>query len=143
MSKRITYLITFIIIFVFLPIGIYIFYFNYQDGLYNTLEEYASYTTLDKTYDVKVKKYKGVGDGEETYTFKTYVVNNDTDEIVYIGTNRISAYGTEVTFSEDTPYPNEYTVTVMMSASNGKTEMLQFDPVSGLRKGKKLRGDII
>lgn len=143
MSKRITYLITFIILFIFLPIGIYIFYFNYQDGLYTSLEEFASYTTKDKTYDVKVMKYKGVGDGEETYTLKTYLVNNDTNEVVYINTKRISAYGTDVTFTEDTPFPSEYTITVMMSSTKGKTEMTQIDAINGLIKGKKLRGNII
>ncbi len=143
MSKRITYLVTFIILCILLPIGIYMFYFNYQDGLYSTLEEFASYTTSDKTYDIKVMKYIGVGDGEESYTLKTYVVNNDTNEVVFINTNRISAYGTEVTFSEDNTLPNDKYVTVMISSSSGKTIMTQIDTLNGLIRGKKLRGNII
>ena len=81
MAKVVTYLITFIIVFGLLPYVAYTAYFNHQDGLYNSLVEVDSYTTLDKDYTIKTMKYNSVR-GEEICTlpnfssFFIYMTNN-------------------------------------------------------------------
>lgn len=139
MSKAVTYIITFLVIFVALPIGIYTFYFDYQDGLYPSLVEYDSYTTKDGKFDVKTMKYNGVG-GEETYVFKLYLVDNDTNDITFIKTVKISSYGTAVDYVEDDLYKNK--LSVLYSASGGKLESVEIDTDLKHIYGKKLKGNI-
>ncbi len=145
MSKAVTYLFTFILIFVLLPVGIYKFYCSYQDGLYPSLSEYASFPDkegakpYDGKYEVKVMKYNGTG-GEEKYVFKVYLINHEDDTTTFIKTVKISSYGTGIEpVVPNDQAPGQYEITLMFTSSGGN-ETLVIDAVNGMVKGKKLRG---
>lgn len=142
MSKSITYIITFLVIFIVLPIGAYTFYCDYQDGLYPTLVEYDSYTTKDKDFDVKVMKFNGLS-GEEVYNFKLFLVNKKTNEAIFIKTVKISSYGTAIEYEEDKSLIDRYNVKVTFTATGGKIEVVEVDTVNGRVFGKKLRGGFL
>ena len=74
LSKKLTYIVTFIVIFGLLPYGIYKFYYKYQDGLYSGLSEYSTYTTPDGKYTVSLRDTKQFGNEDEV-VLKIYLVD--------------------------------------------------------------------
>ena len=137
MERKLITFITILIVFIGLPYIIYMMYINHQDDLYRTLTEYSSYTTLDKNYDVKVMKYQGVTGGEELYNFKFYIVDNSTDTKYFIKNLNVSAYGTDIQYSEDTTL-GRYDVKIKIHSAT-KDEMLTVDLKELRIKGQKVR----
>lgn len=136
MSKAITYIITFIIVFGLLPYVAYTVYFNHQDDIYKTLKEYDSYTTLDKNYSIDVMQYQSVH-GEEVYTFKVYLVDHtDSDKAYFLKNITISSTNTEITY--DDTEPKDGVIKTMISGGS-ETKMVQVDTKTKTPPGKKLR----
>lgn len=139
MSKTITYIITFAIVFLLIPYVAYTAYFNHQDGLYVTLEEYDSYDTVDKSYSMKVMKYKGIH-GEEVYTFKVYLYDKDEDKAYFLKNVKVSSTDTEIEFDDDVALHN--TLTAIISGGSDKY-MVDVDVKTKTPPGKKMRLGII
>ena len=127
MAKVVTYLITFIIVFGLLPYVAYTAYFNHQDGLYNSLVEVDSYTTLDKDYTIKTMKYKvylvDEKDNAKKYFLKNVVINSEDAEIKY-----------------DDTEPKDGVIKIIYSNHQGtETKMVQVNCKTKTPPGKKLR----
>ena len=137
MEKKIVTIITILIVLVGLPYVIYNIYINHQDDLYRTLTEYSSYTTLDKKYDIKIMKYRGVTGGEEVHDFKVYIVQKSNDKAYFVKNVSISAYGTNIEFSEDTSITKN-DLKIMFSSST-KKELVTLDMNELRVKGQKFR----
>ena len=140
MSKAITYIITFLIVFGLLPYVGYNVYFNHQDDIYKTMKEYDSYTTLDKNYSIDVMQYQSVH-GEEVYTFKVYLVDHtDHDKPYFLKTVTISSDNTEITY--DDTVTKDGVIKTMITGGD-ETKMVQVDCKTKTPPGKKLRLGII
>lgn len=139
MAKTITYIITFAIIFLLIPYVAYNAYYDHQDGIYKTLEEYDSYTTVDNSYSLKVMKYKGIH-GEEVYTFKVYLYDKKEDKAYFIKNIKVSSNGTEVDFNDDVALHGKLSATI----SGGSDKYLvEVDVKTKTPPGKKLRIGIV
>lgn len=138
MAKVVTYLITFIIVFGLLPYVAYTAYFNHQDGLYNSLVEVDSYTTLDKDYTIKTMKYNSVR-GEEICTFKVYLVDEKDNAKKYFLKNVvINSEDAEIKY--DDTEPKDGVIKIIYSNHQGtETKMVQVNCKTKTPPGKKLR----
>lgn len=137
MEKKIITFITVIIVLIGLPYLIYNIYINHEDDIYRTLSEYASYTTIDKDYDIKVMNYRSVTGGEEVHHFKLYIVDNKTSKAYFIKNENVSAYGTKIDFIEDKTF-TKYDVKIMLGSSS-KQDMVIADLKEMRVKGQKFR----
>ncbi len=135
MSKAITYIITFLIIFGLLPYIFYNAYFNHQDGIYKTLSEYDSYTTLDKNYTIKTMQYNSVR-GEEVSTFKVYLIDERDGGKAYFLKNVTIL--SDVTITYDDTEPKDGVIKIIYTGDN-ETKMVQVDCNTKTPPGKKLR----
>lgn len=124
LSKKLTYIVTFIVIFGLLPYGIYKFYYKYQDGLYSGLAEYSTYTTPDGKYTVSLRDTKQFGNEDEV-VLKIYLVDNSANEAHYIAKKRFNTTsGAKVTYNTDHD-DTAYTVEVTFSGSSA--ELVKID----------------
>lgn len=124
LSKKLTYIVTFIVIFGLLPYGIYKFYYKYQDGLYSGLAEYSTYTTPDGKYTVSLRDTKQFGNEDEV-VLKIYLVDNSAKEAHYIAKKRFNTTsGAKVTYNTDHD-DSAYTVEVTFSGSSA--ELIKID----------------
>lgn len=136
MSKTITYIITFLILFGLLPCVIYTLYYDHEDDIYKGLKEYDSYTTLDKNYSIQVMQYQSVH-GEEVYTFKVYLVDKtDNDKAYFLKNVKISSDNTEISY--DDTEPKDGVIKTFISGG-GETKMVEVDCNTKTPPGKKLR----
>ena len=137
MEKKIFTLITLLVIFVGLPYIIYKGYINHEDSLYPTLKEYASYTTIDKKYDIKLMTYVGLAN-DDILRLKIYVIDKKNKDTAYFLKNaRLSSMGTNIDFSEHKTIV-AYDINIIMS-SKSKTEMVTVDLKELKIKGQKFR----
>jgi hypothetical protein len=124
LSKKLIYLVTFAVIFLLLPYGIYRFYINYQDGLYLSMQEFSSYTTLNGSYTVEVMDTKQFG-SDETTDVKIYLINNNTDEVTYICHKKQKTYGSDITYKED---KSDDAFNVLVELSSGTVDINCLEP---------------
>ncbi|MBQ1537710.1 MAG: hypothetical protein IIZ73_05260 [Ruminococcus sp.] len=137
MAKVVTYLITFIILFGLLPYIAYTAYYKHQDGLYISLTEVDSYTTLDKNYSIKTMKYNSVR-GEEICTFKVYLVDENGGTEYFLKNVVINSEDAEITYSDTEP--KDGIIKVIYSNHAGtESKMVQVDCKTKTPPGKKLR----
>ncbi len=136
-EKIIRWLIVIVIFLILVPFGIYKGYYAYQENLYPSLNEYASYNSRDGKFTVDVMSEKGYG-AEESINLKVYLTNNDTGDMTFIGVRDFDTYSSsEVTFSEDTTVG--YEITVIFSG-HSTTDTLVIDCNEAKESGKKFLG---
>ena len=138
MEKKIITFITLLIVLVGLPYIIYTLYINHQDDLMTSMKEFASYTTVDEKYDVKVMEYRGVTGGEEMYNFKFYIVDKEANKNYFIKSQNVSTYGTNIKFVEDKDF-GKYDVKIMIKTAS-KSDVIIVDMNELRVKGQKVRG---
>jgi hypothetical protein len=120
LSKKVTYIITFLIVFLLLPYGIYRFYFWYQVDLYPSLSDYEEYTGADGKYTVSIKDTNQYG-SEDTLVLKVYLVDNDSGEVTFIERKRFNTLNSEITYGENkSGSANEIIVTFKEKSSTDK-----------------------
>ncbi|MCD8095936.1 MAG: hypothetical protein LUE12_07395 [Ruminococcus sp.] len=138
-SKVIVTIITILIVFVALPVGIYNYYFNYQNNQFTALEDkdYEAYTTEDGTYSVELKDPATFGGSEDTTSLKIYVVDNETQEYQYICSKSINYRSTEISFLEDS---SEGCVVTVIFEGSDDSDSIEIDCVEKKRADKKFFG---
>jgi hypothetical protein len=119
LSKKVTYIITFLIIFLLLPFVGYKLYYKYESDLYLSLQEYSSYTTLDGKYSVMAMDTKQFG-SEDSISLKIYLIDNESGEVSYICRKKQSTYGSEITYLED---KSDDAYNIIVTLSSGKVEI--------------------
>jgi hypothetical protein len=130
LSKKVTYIITFLIVFVALPYGIYVFYYNYQVKLYEGYSDYSAYTTKDGTYTVKVMDTKSFG-SEDYVKVKLYLVNNVTDEVSYISGKKLAVSNLDISYAENVS-DDTYDILVTFD-EKGSTSTVKIDCLEGTK----------